>query len=154
MKEEFATFGGGCFWGAQAAFDAVEGIIETAVGYMGGTVQNPTYEEVATRMTGHVEVVYVKYDASIVTFKDLLIVFWNSNDPTQGNRQGPNIGPEYRSVIFYHSEKQKKEAENSRKAEQKKYKKKITTTIEKATTFYRAEEYHQKYAQKHGRNVC
>lgn len=151
---EFATFGAGCFWGPQAVFDNVPGVIETAAGYMGGKTKDPTENEIYSGMTGHIEVVHIKYNPRKITYTQLLKVFWGAHDPTQGSRQGVNIGTQYKSTIFYHTSKQKQEAEASLKIEQKKYAKKITTEIRKAETFYRAEEYHQKYALKHGRNVC
>lgn len=148
-----ATFGAGCFWGVEAAFRNVSGIIETATGYMGGTLKNPTYKDVCTGQTGHAEVVQVTYDPSKVSYDLLLDVFWSIHDPTQLNRQGPDIGTNYRSVIFYH------DAEQGRLARRSKEKievsglfgfRKVMTGITPASEFYRAEEYHQRYYEKHG----
>jgi len=148
-----ATFGAGCFWGVEAAFRNVSGGITTAVGYMGGSVKNPTYEAVCTGQTGHAEVVQVVYDPLKVSYENLLDVFWSIHDPTQLNRQGPDIGTNYRSVIFYH------DAEQGRLARKSKEKievsgvfgfRKVMTEITPASEFYRAEEYHQRYHEKHG----
>jgi peptide-methionine (S)-S-oxide reductase len=148
-----ATFGAGCFWGVEAAFSNVNGVLTTTVGYMGGTLKNPTYKDVCNGQTGHAEVVQVTFDPSIVSYEQLLGVFWSVHDPTQLNRQGPDKGTNYRSVIFYH------DAEQGRIA--RKYKEtletsgasrfgKIMTAILPAPEFYRAEEYHQHYYQKQG----
>lgn len=149
---EKATFGVGCFWGVEAAFQKIKGIISTTVGYMGGNLKNPTYEDVCTDKTGHAEVVQITYDPSIVSYEILLEIFWNIHDPTQLNRQGPDRGTQYRSVIFYHTEQQKKLAEESK--EKLKYKKPIVTEITKAKEFYPAEKYHQKYLEKQGLRAC
>jgi peptide-methionine (S)-S-oxide reductase len=153
-----ATFGAGCFWGVEAAFRKVPGVLDTAVGYMGGSVKNPTYEQVCTGETGHAEVVQVTYDPAKVTYGQLLEVFWSVHNPTQLNRQGPDVGPNYRSVIFYHDAEQAKIA---RKAKEDLMVSgrfgfgKIVTTIQPAPEFYRAEEYHQQYFEKHGgHGVC
>lgn len=151
---EKATFGGGCFWGVEAAFRKVKGVVHTRVGYAGGKTKNPSYEEVCTDRTGHVEVVEVEFDPHKVSYKELLQVFWHCHDPTQVNRQGPDVGTQYRSVIFYHSEKQKKEALQSKKEEQKKYKGRIVTEIFVAPHFYQAEKYHQQYLEKRGLATC
>jgi len=153
---ETATFGAGCFWGVEETFRQVPGVIETTVGYSGGTVKNPTYEQVCTDRTGHAEVVQIRYDPSRVTYEQLLEVFWSCHDPTQLNRQGPDIGRQYRSVIFYHSPQQKAAAEASRKrlAESGRFKRRIVTRIEPAKPFYPAEEYHQKYLMKRGLGAC
>ena len=143
-----ATFGAGCFWHVEAAFVKIKGVT-TTVGYMGGKIKNPTYENVCTDRTGHVEVCQVEYDPKIVSYEDLLNAFWMMHNPTTLNRQGLDIGTQYRSVIFYHSEEQKKKAEKSLQELQKKHKEKIVTEIIKASTFYTAEEYHQKYYKKH-----
>jgi peptide-methionine (S)-S-oxide reductase len=155
-KMEKATFGAGCFWGVEAAFRQVEGVKETAVGYMGGTLDNPTYEDVCTDKTGHVEVVEVTYDPAEVTYEELLKVFWTNHDPTQVNRQGPDHGTQYRTVIFYHTPEQKAAAERSKKAldESGKFRRPIATAIEPAQTFWRAEEYHQQYLEKRGLASC
>ncbi len=146
-----ATFGAGCFWGVEAAFQKIKGVIDTTVGYMGGTLENPSYEKVCTNKTGHIEVVQIKYDPSIVSYEELLDIFWKIHDPTQLNRQGPDVGTQYKSVIFYHDEKQKKSAEESKEKQDrsKKYNKPIVTEITKAKIFYKAEDYHQKYLEKH-----
>ena len=151
-----ATFGAGCFWGVEAAFRSLKGVIETSVGYMGGTFENPTYEDVCTDRTGHAEVVEVVYDPSVVSYDELLNVFWNIHDPTLLNRQGPDVGTQYRSVIFYHTEEQEVAARVSKARLQKSgtYKREIVTEIESATTFWRAEEYHQRYFEKHGLGTC
>ena len=146
-----ATFGAGCFWGVEAAFRKIPGVVDIAVGYMGGSLENPTYEDVCGNATGHAEVVEVVYDPKKVSYEELLNVFWNIHDPTQINMQGPDVGAQYRSVIFYHTEEQKMEAEKS-KAELNvsgKLKKPVATAIEPASKFWRAEEYHQRYAEKH-----
>ena len=148
-----ATFGAGCFWGVEAAFSNLNGVVLTAVGYMGGTLKNPTYKDVCTGQTGHAEVVQVTYDPSKVSYENLLAVFWSIHDPTQLNRQGPDIGTNYRSVIFYHDAEQGKIARKSKEAMETSGVfrfGKIMTTIVPAPEFYRAEEYHQHYHEKHG----
>jgi peptide-methionine (S)-S-oxide reductase len=152
---KLATFGAGCFWGVEAVFRKVEGVIDTAVGYMGGDLENPTYEQVCTDKTSHVEVVQVKFDPSRVSFKELLEIFWNNHDPTTKNRQGPDIGTQYRSVIFHHNEDQRLNAEEMKKSLNKseKFDRKIVTSIEQALTFWRAEEYHQNYFEKNNIDV-
>ncbi|MFO7737313.1 MAG: peptide-methionine (S)-S-oxide reductase MsrA [Desulfatiglandaceae bacterium] len=153
---EKATFGAGCFWGVEAAFRCLQGVVSTAVGYSGGTLENPTYQDVCSDRTGHAEVVEVVYDPSVVSYDALLEVFWGNHDPTTLNRQGPDVGTQYRSVIFYHNEAQKAAAEismqNLRNSGQ--YKKAIVTEIKPATKFYRAEEYHQRYLEKQGHAGC
>jgi peptide-methionine (S)-S-oxide reductase len=153
---ERATFGAGCFWGVEAKFRQVEGVTDTAVGYSGGSLVNPTYRAVCSDRTGHAEVVLVEFDPSVVSYEKLLDVFWNGHDPTTLNRQGPDVGTQYRSVIFYHSEQQKAAAEASkRKLEQSaRFNRPIVTQIEPAHPFYRAEEYHQRYLEKRGRATC
>jgi len=151
---EKATFGAGCFWHVEEAFREIKGVLKTEVGYMGGKMKNPTYEDVCTDETGHAEVVQVEFDPKIVPYEKLLEVFWSTHNPTQKNRQGPDEGTQYRSAIFYYSELQEKIAEKSIKEAQKKFKDKIATEIVKANTFYKAEEYHQKYLMKKGRKVC
>jgi peptide-methionine (S)-S-oxide reductase len=156
MAEQKATFGAGCFWGVQAAFDKVKGVVSTAVGYMGGTLDSPTYRDVCGHKTGHAEVVEVTFDPQQVSYRQLLEVFWSIHDPTTMNRQGPDVGDQYRSAIFYHSEEQREEAEVS-KAEQDRsgrFKRPIVTQVVPASTFWRGEEYHQKYLEKHGRASC
>ena len=152
-----ATFGAGCFWGVEAAFREVKGVIETAVGFTGGSAENPSYKDVCRKNTGHAEVCQVEFDPKKVSYEKLLEVFWNVHDPTQMNRQGPDVGDQYRSVVFYHDEKQKDAAFKMKAILQKseKYKdKKIVTEIEKSKTFYRAEEYHQRYLEKKGVKSC
>jgi peptide-methionine (S)-S-oxide reductase len=149
-----ATFAAGCFWHVEESFREIKGIVKTAVGYMGGKMKNPTYEDVCTDETGHAEVVQLEFDPSVVKYEDLLKVFWTIHDPTQKNRQGVDVGTQYRSAIFYHSGEQRKIAEKSLKEEQKRRKGKIATEITKAGTFYKAEEYHQKYLMKKGLKTC
>jgi peptide-methionine (S)-S-oxide reductase len=153
---EKATFGAGCFWHVEEAFRNLMGVTSTTVGYMGGTLKNPTYEDICTDKTGHAEVLEITFDPDKISYGDLLNVFWDIHDPTTKNRQGPDVGTQYRSVIFYHTLKQKTEAETSKKnlEHSRKYKKKIMTEIIKATTFYPAEEYHQQYLAKHGLAAC
>jgi peptide-methionine (S)-S-oxide reductase len=151
-----ATFGAGCFWGVEEIFRRVPGVIDTAVGYMGGTTENPTYEEVCTDKTGHAEVVQVEYNPEQVSYEELLDVFWNNHNPTTLNRQGPDVGTQYRSVIFYHTEEQRRLAEKSKEELDKsgRWKDPIVTEIAPANTFWRAEEYHQRYLQKRGLDSC
>ena len=153
---EKATFGAGCFWHVEEAFRHLKGVHATKVGYSGGTTKNPTYEDVCTDKTGHAEVIEVTYDPKIITYEELLQVFWDIHDPTTKNRQGPDVGTQYRSVIFYHTPEQKTKAELSKKnlEQLKKYSKKIVTEILEAPTFYPAEEYHQQYLAKHGLAAC
>lgn len=149
---EKATFGAGCFWGVEAAFRKMKGVLSTAVGYSGGTLKNPTYEDVCTDRTGHAEVVQIDLDPSQVSYENLLELFWSIHDPTTPNRQGPDAGAQYRSVIFFHNPEQRALAEASKERRQKsgRYKKPIVTEIVPAGEFYRAEEYHQRYHEKHG----
>jgi peptide-methionine (S)-S-oxide reductase len=154
--EKKATFGAGCFWGVEAAFRQVEGVTATAVGYEGGRLENPTYEDVCSHTTGHAEVVQVTYDGDRVSYDALLDVFWRKHDPTQLNRQGWDIGDQYRSVIFFHDDEQRAAAERS-KAEldaSGHFRRPIVTLVEPAQTFYRAEEYHQRYLEKQGPSSC
>jgi peptide-methionine (S)-S-oxide reductase len=151
-KYKKATFGAGCFWGVEGAFSRVPGVISTEVGYMGGTLKNPTYENVCTGTTGHAEVIQVTYDPEQVSYGHLLDIFWSAHDPTQLNRQGPDIGTNYRSVIFYHDAEQGKIARKSKETLEVSGKfgfGRIMTTILPAPEFYRAEEYHQHYHKKH-----
>ncbi len=145
---EEVAFGAGCFWQVEAAFRELEGVVDTAVGYEGGHVENPTYEQVCTGATGHAEVCQVSFDPDRISFGELLQVYWKLHDPTQVDRQGPDIGTQYRSVIFYSGEEQREQAEASKEAEQKRHRKPIATTIEPATGFYMAEDYHQCYLEK------
>jgi len=153
---EKATFGAGCFWGVEEAFRKIKGVEKTTVGYMGGTLKNPTYEDICTDKTGHAEVIQIEYNPNKVSYEELLEIFWELHDPTQLNRQGPDYGKQYRSVIFYHDEKQKKIAEISKDKliKSKKYSKPVVTEITRADEFYKAEEYHQKYLEKHGLKAC
>ena len=147
-----ATFGAGCFWHVEDLLNKTKGVNSTAVGYIGGNIPNPTYEEVCTDKTGHAEAVEVDYNPEEISFEELLEVFWSNHNPTTLNRQGPDVGIQYRSAIFYHDEKQKEIAENSKQllAKSGKYDDPIVTEIVPAPTFYKAEEYHQKYFKKHG----
>jgi len=149
-----ATFGAGCFWGVEAAFRQTNGVTKTRVGYAGGELENPTYEDVCSHTTGHAEVVEVTYDDQQVSYDDLLDVFWRKHDPTQLNRQGWDIGDQYRSVVFFHDDEQRTAAERSKEREQSQYRKSIVTQIEPASTFYEAEDYHQQYLEKRGRSTC
>jgi peptide-methionine (S)-S-oxide reductase len=151
---EKATFGAGCFWGVEAAFRRLAGVKETAVGYEGGKLDNPSYEAVCTDRTGHAEVVDITFDPEVVSYHDLLNVFWENHDPTTKNRQGPDVGTQYRSVIFFHSPEQEAEAKRSRDEAQKSFKRPIVTEIVPATQFWRAEEYHQQYLEKRGLSHC
>ena len=155
-QREKATFGAGCFWHVEQAFQRVRGVVETSVGYMGGILADPTYEEVCTDQTGHAEVIEVTFDPMRVTYEGLLEIFWNIHDPTTLNRQGPDRGTQYRSVIFFHSPEQKAAAETSKKRIEQSFRlgRKIVTEIAPAGTFYRAEEHHQKYLDKHGHGAC
>jgi peptide-methionine (S)-S-oxide reductase len=156
LDMEKATFAAGCFWGVEAAFSQVRGVTSIAVGYLGGTLDNPTYEDVCTNETGHAEVVQVGYDSSLVSYEELLDLFWEIHDPTTLNRQGPDIGTQYRSAIFYHTPEQEKIAAASKEKLQasRKDDKPIVTEIAAASTFYKAEEYHQRYFEKHGMQSC
>jgi peptide-methionine (S)-S-oxide reductase len=153
---EKATFGAGCFWGVEARFQQLPGVIETAVGYEGGELDNPTYKDVCTDRTGHAEVVEVKFDPARVSYQRLLDLFFELHDPTQLNRQGPDWGAQYRSVIFFHSPQQEEAAQAAiaRLTEQKTFRKPIVTQVVPAQTFWRGEEYHQKYLEKRGAVVC
>jgi peptide-methionine (S)-S-oxide reductase len=153
---EKATFGAGCFWGVEAAFRQIKGVKATAVGYMGGKLNDPTYQDVCTDRTGHAEVVQVEYDPSEVSYEDLLRAFWENHDPTTLNRQGPDTGTQYRSVIFYHTPEQEAAAKASKEALAKsgRYKRPIVTEIVPAPEFWRAEDYHQQYLEKRGLAHC
>ena len=145
---EKALFGAGCFWGVEEFFRKNDGVIETKVGYSGGITNNPTYEQVCLGNTNHAEVLLIKFDENIINYSKLLDLFWQCHDPTTLNRQGPDIGTQYRSVIFYYSNLQKEIAEKSKLNYQSKFNGKIVTEIEKAKEFYEAEDYHQCYIQK------
>ena len=151
---EKATFGAGCFWGVEVAFRNVPGVTDTAVGYMGGTVANPTYEQVCTDRTGHAEVVQVEYNPDEVSYEQLLDTFWAEHDPTQLNRQGPDVGSQYRSVVFFHSPEQQEQALASKARIQAQNGEPIVTEIAPASDFWRAEEYHQQYLVKRGVATC
>ncbi len=156
MTTEIATFGAGCFWGVEAKFSQVPGVIEAVSGYSGGHTENPTYKDVCTDETGHAEVVQVTYDPAKVSFEKLLEVFFGMHDPTQVNRQGPDFGSQYRTTIFFHTPEQEAIAKKV-KAELNasgKFKRPIATEITAAGPFYRAEEYHQKYLEKRGATSC
>ncbi len=144
-KTELATFGGGCFWCIEAVFQRITGVISVASGYAGGTVENPTYKQVCTGETGHAEVLQIEFDPQKVSFEKLLDVFWLAHDPTTLNRQGNDVGTQYRSAIFYHSAAQKDAAEKSKKAAQSEFKSPIVTEIVPLKQFYKAEGYHQNY---------
>lgn len=156
MEKGEAIFAAGCFWGVQDYFDQVPGVVETEVGYIGGHVDQPTYEQVCTHTTGHAEAVKVVFDPKKVSYQTLLKQFFRLHDPTQLNRQGPDVGDNYRSAIFYEDEAQKTAAQKiiDELDKSSRYKKPIVTTLEKAGTFWRAEEYHQKYTQKTGFGAC
>jgi len=149
---EKATFGAGCFWGVEAPFRKIEGVASTTVGYAGGSFKDPTYKDVCSGKTGHAEVVQVEYDPSKVSYEELLRVFWNIHDPTTLNRQGPDIGTQYRSAVFFHNPEQEAAATASKQKLQSsgRYQKSIVTEITPASEFYRAEDYHQQYFEKCG----
>jgi peptide-methionine (S)-S-oxide reductase len=151
-----ATFGAGCFWGVEAEFRRVKGVKATAVGYSGGHSKNPTYKDVCSDMTGHAEVVQVEYDPDVVSYDDLLNVFWENHDPTQLNRQGPDFGTQYRSAIFFQTPEQEAAARASKERLEKsgRFRRPIVTQIEPAAEFWRAEEYHQQYLEKRGLASC
>lgn len=152
VKTEKATFGAGCFWGVEAEFSKVPGVVSTAVGYCGGKTKNPTYKDVCTDETGHAEVIEIEFDPAKVSFEQLVEIFWELHDPTTLNRQGPDYGAQYRSVIFFHSPEQERIAKASKEKLDKSgvFRSPIVTQIVAAQPFYRAEEYHQKYFEKKG----
>jgi peptide-methionine (S)-S-oxide reductase len=151
-----ATFGAGCFWGVEAEFRKVPGVTDVAVGYEGGTVPNPSYRQVCTDATGHAEVVEIDYDPARVTYEQLLDVFFGIHDPTTPNRQGPDVGSQYRSVVFHHTPEQRDAALKVKESvgAAGKFRRPVVTEIVPAATFYRAEEYHQRYFEKHGGGNC
>jgi peptide-methionine (S)-S-oxide reductase len=153
---ERATFAAGCFWGVEAAFRGIPGVTATTVGYSGGSFPNPTYHDVCTGRTGHAEAVQVEYDPARVSYQDLLRVFWESHDPTTLNRQGPDVGSQYRSAIFFHTPEQQAAALASKQQLERSggHKRPIVTEITPAPAFYRAEEYHQQYLEKRGQASC
>ena len=152
----FATFGAGCFWGVELTFQKTKGVNSTSVGYTGGTTKSPTYEEVCTGRTGHAEVVRVEFDPSIVSYGELLDVLWGCHDPTTLNRQGPDIGTQYRSAIFFHDAKQEATAKASKKRLELsgRFRARVITEIIKAPEYYLAEDYHQQYLEKRGMGSC
>ena len=155
VMAEKATFAAGCFWGVEETFRTTPGVIHTAVGYCNGKTEKPTYEDVCRHGTGHAEAVEVDFDPSKVTYEKLLDIFWHNHNPTTLNRQGPDVGDQYRSAIFYHNEYQKLAAQKSKDQMNKEhFKGKIVTQIEAAQTFWRAEEYHQQYLKKRGLDNC
>ncbi|HYL15095.1 MAG TPA: peptide-methionine (S)-S-oxide reductase MsrA [Terriglobales bacterium] len=151
-----ATFAAGCFWGVEATFRQLPGVVSTRVGYTGGSLPNPTYKDVCTDRTGHAEAVEVVYDPTRISYEQLVRVFWENHDPTQLNRQGPDWGTQYRSAIFFHTPEQEAAAKASKEALDKsgKFAKKIVTQVVPATTFYEAEDYHQQYLEKRGMASC
>lgn len=156
MSTEKAAFAAGCFWGVEETFRQTKGVTSTAVGYEGGSYLNPTYQDVCTDRTGHAETVEIEYDPTQISYEQLLDIFWNNHNPTTLNRQGPDIGSQYRSAIFYHTPEQLEiaQASKERLSQSGKFKRPIVTQIVPATTFYRAEEYHQHYLQKRGLSHC
>ena len=154
--QEIATFGAGCFWGIEAAFRRVPGVLDAAVGYSGGRTENPSYQDVCTDTTGHAEVVQVTFDPAKLSYEQLLDVFWTIHDPTQVNRQGPDYGKQYRTAIFFHSPEQEAAAKKSKQALEArgKLRRPVATEITAAGTFWRAEEYHQRYLEKRGAASC
>jgi len=153
---ETATFAAGCFWGVEDAFRKVKGVISATVGYTGGTAPNPSYQQVCGGRTGHAEALQVEFDPSVVSYEELLDVFWSIHDPTTLNRQGPDMGPQYRSAIFYHTPEQESAAKASKERLDKsgKLRRPVVTEITPASEFYRAEEYHQRYFEKRGVSHC
>jgi len=147
-KNEYTTFGGGCFWCMEAVFERLEGVKSVTSGYAGGTKEDPTYEEVCSGRTGHAEVVQIEYDPTVISFEELLDVFWKAHNPTTLNRQGADIGTQYRSIILYHNEAQRKAAEQSKEKSARVFSDQIVTEIEPLKKFFRAEEYHQDYYDK------
>jgi peptide-methionine (S)-S-oxide reductase len=156
MQTEKATFGAGCFWGVEETFRQLKGVVSTMVGYAGGTKDNPSYEDVCTDETGHAEVVEVEFDPGQISYDQLLDVFWSNHNPTTLNRQGPDVGRQYRSVIFYHSPEQKSTAAASKQKVDKsgRFPRPVVTQIEPAPKFWKAEDYHQQYLNKRGQTHC
>ena len=149
-----ATFAAGCFWGVEASFRALPGVLDAQVGYTGGTLRNPTYHDVCTDRTGHAEALEITFDPAKISYEKLLDHFWQMHDPTTPNRQGPDFGTQYRSAIFFHTPEQEQLARASRERWQKRFRQPIVTEIVPASTFYRAEEYHQRYLGKKGLSSC
>jgi len=156
MQKELATFGAGCFWGVEVAFRQIPGVLDALAGYSGGTMPNPSYQDVCSDRTGHAEVVQVTFDPARVSYDRLLDAFFTSHDPTQLNRQGPDVGRQYRSAIFYHSEAQREAAEAAKRKWEAsgRWKRPIVTEISPAAPFWKAEEYHQRYLEKRGLASC
>ncbi|ABS56674.1 peptide methionine sulfoxide reductase [Methanoregula boonei 6A8] len=156
MNFRTSSFAAGCFWGVEDAFRKIPGVVATEVGYAGGPTSNPRYVDVCTGGTGHAKAVRILYDPDVVTYQNLLDTFWSIHDPTQKNRQGPDVGTNYRSVIFYHDREQKESAIQSKEELERsgRFKRPVVTEIIPATVFWRAEEYHQQYHEKHGRAGC
>jgi peptide-methionine (S)-S-oxide reductase len=153
-KTEQATFGAGCFWGVEGDFRQIPGVIRTTVGYTGGHTDHPSYEQVCSHTTGHAEAVLVEFDPEMVSYDELLDAFWKLHDPTQLNRQGPDVGDQYRSAIFFHSPEQETQAKASKEAAQARFSRPIVTEITPAPEFWPAEDYHQQYLQKRGLASC
>ena len=151
---EKATFAAGCFWGVEAAFRQIPGVTDTRVGYTGGALANPTYRDVCTDRTGHAEAIEITFDPAKVSYDQLLDKFWSFHDPTTLNRQGPDYGTQYRSAVFFHSPEQEKAAQASKERWQAQFTRPIVTQVVPATTFYPAEDYHQRYLEKRGQSVC
>lgn len=149
-----ATFGMGCFWSPELLFSKVDGVTATAVGYMGGSTEQPTYDDVCSGRTGHAEVVQITYEESKVSYEELLELFWNNHNPTTRNRQGPDVGSQYRSVVFYHDEQQRGLAHATKEEKQKELGKEVVTEISPAKTFWRAEDDHQEYLKRRGQESC
>lgn len=154
MDLDKATLAAGCFWGVQYYFDQIPGVIRSRVGYIGGTTENPTYEQVCTHTTGHAEAVELEYAPDLINFDTILKHFFRLHDPTQLDRQGPDIGDQYRSAIFYHNDEQKIIAEITIKNQMANFKDPIVTKLEPASAFYQAEDYHQKYTERTGLGMC
>jgi peptide-methionine (S)-S-oxide reductase len=154
MKTELATFGAGCFWGIQAKYDKTPGVLSSSVGFMGGKTDTPSYKDVCYTDTGHAEVVHLTFDPDVISYEQLVEMFWSMHDPTQVNRQGPDIGSQYRSAIYFHSEEQREQAEASKSEAQSRFPRPIATEITDAGPYFPAEEYHQKYLEKRGIDSC
>ncbi|GAC1620981.1 MAG: peptide-methionine (S)-S-oxide reductase MsrA [Candidatus Elarobacter sp.] len=154
MNRQTATFAAGCFWGVEADFREIPGVLDAESGYSGGTAENPSYRQVCTGTTGHAEAVRVTFDADVVSYDALLDAFWSLHDPTQLNRQGPDVGTQYRSAVFYDDESQRTAAEASKKRAQARFARPIATQIAPSQPFFRAEDYHQRYLEKQGLRTC
>ena len=156
MKTSTATFAAGCFWGVESVFRTIDGVLDAPCGYIGGSTDDPTYRAICAGNTGHAEAIEITFDPEKISYRELVELFWRMHNPTQINRQGPDVGTQYRSAIFYHTAEQKLIAEASKVqlGQSGKFKKPIATTIIPASTFYRAEEYHQQYFEKNGQPAC